>query len=530
MTEQDNATVNLREGKQEKFKTTIIDANNDDSTLRVLVTGASGFIGSRLVSRLTSSSIISSISNPHFLSAHQHNDGGNNKPTAKRRRQIICMTRDPKLLEDKIDNIKEKVEIVEADVMIYQQLVEALYGIDVAFYLIHSMEGSSSKEWKKFAQKDRKAAENFARAATECGVKRIIYLGGLVHDQDTRYQDLSEHMRSRIEVGKILKISSSSKVTILRAAVILGHGGGSFQMLKYLVERLPIMVCPKWVLTKSQPIAVDDVVTYLVKAMESKDTENKTLDIGGPDILTYVNMMKRYAKIINNRPLKILIIPFLTPRLSSYWVDLVTPVKASLARPLIDSLKYEAIVKDDSIKKIIPIKLKTFEEAIIAAKQEEEEEKEEEERIAEQPKITKTEQIERKERTSHWLNNKILIASLFLMAAVGSTYYIFNTRPEIFGFQLLALATLWYLAIVIALYFVSKGARLGAMISGVVGWVSLAFWIIDSLYTFMGQSVISTTTNPNYLMTLRNIVGPIIAAMVVAASHNVFHKIRIHSL
>ena len=173
-------------------------------------------------------------------------------------------------------------------------------------------------------------------------------------------------MRSRIEVGKILKISSSSKVTILRAAVILGHGGGSFQMLKYLVERLPIMVCPKWVLTKSQPIAVDDVVTYLVKAMESKDTENKTLDIGGPDILTYVNMMKRYAKIINNRPLKILIIPFLTPRLSSYWVDLVTPVKASLARPLIDSLKYEAIVKDDSIKKIIPIKLKTFEEAILA--------------------------------------------------------------------------------------------------------------------------------------------------------------------
>ena len=141
MTEQDNATVNLREGKQEKFKTTIIDANNDDSTLRVLVTGASGFIGSRLVSRLTSSSIISSISNPHFLSAHQHNDGGNNKPTAKRRRQIICMTRDSKLLEDKIDNIKEKVEIVEADVMIYQELVEALYGIDVAFYLIHSMEG-----------------------------------------------------------------------------------------------------------------------------------------------------------------------------------------------------------------------------------------------------------------------------------------------------------------------------------------------------------------------------------------------------
>jgi uncharacterized protein YbjT (DUF2867 family) len=141
-------------------------------------------------------------------------------------------------------------------------------------------------------------------------------------------------------------------------------------MLKYLVERLPIMVCPKWVLTKSQPIAVEDVVTYLVKSIDVKETEGREFEIGGPDVLTYVDMMKRYAKMIN-KSVRILIIPFLTPRLSSYWVDLVTPVKASLARPLIDSLKLEARVRDDSIKIMIPIQLKNFEESIKAANEEE---------------------------------------------------------------------------------------------------------------------------------------------------------------
>lgn len=134
-------------------------------------------------------------------------------------------------------------------------------------------------------------------------------------------------------------------------------------MLQYLVERLPVMVCPRWVLTKSQPISVDDVVIYLTKALEVKETEGRTFNIGGPDVLTYVDMMTRYASM-RNKMIRILIIPFLTPRLSSYWVDLVTPVSASLARPLIDSLKYEATVQDDSITKVIPIKLKSFEQAI----------------------------------------------------------------------------------------------------------------------------------------------------------------------
>ncbi len=326
--------------------------NSKGRTLKILVTGASGFIGSRVVYRLSLS--------------HSSEDN----------QEIICMTRNVKSLEGRFN---QDVKIVNADVTNYQQVVKAMSGVDVAFYLIHSMEGSS-KEWKKFAERDRLAAENFARAATECGVKRIIYLGGLSHGKDN---ELSEHLRSRKQVGEILK-TSDAKVTIFQAAVILGQGGGSFQMLEYLVERLPAMVCPKWVLTKSQPISVDDVVTYLVKAIDVKETEGRTFEIGGSDVLTYVDMMRHYAKMLN-KSIKIIIIPFLTPRLSSYWIDLITPVKASLARPLIDSLKHEATVKDDSIKEMIPIQLKNFEEAIKSAKEEQ----------------MQRERIARRERTSH---------------------------------------------------------------------------------------------------------------------------------
>jgi uncharacterized protein YbjT (DUF2867 family) len=170
----------------------------------------------------------------------------------------------------------------------------------------------------------------------------------LIHGESKEeYSKLSDHMRSRKEVGDILR-TSSTRVTIFRAAIILGQGGGSFQMLEYLVKRLPVMVCPKWVLTKSQPISVDDVVEYLVKSIDVKETEGRDFDIGGTEVLTYIEMMKRYA-IMLHKSIRI-IIPFLTPRLSSYWVDLITPVKASLARPLIDSLKHEATAKDNTIK------------------------------------------------------------------------------------------------------------------------------------------------------------------------------------
>jgi uncharacterized protein YbjT (DUF2867 family) len=378
------------------------------------------------------------------------------------------------------------------------------------------MEGSS-KEWKKFSQRDRLAAQNFAKAATECSVDRIIYLGGLIHEEGTEGNNealLSDHMRSRKEVGDILR-TSNARVTIFRAAVILGHGGGSFQMLEYLVKRLPLMVCPKWVLTKSQPISVDDVVEYLVRSIDVNETEGRDFDIGGIEVLTYLQMMKRYATMLKKH-IKIIIIPFLTPRLSSYWVDLITPVKASLARPLIDSLKYEATVRDEAIKKIIPLKLKTFEEAIKTAEEEEQQEQE----------------VKRKssgrQRTSHSLNNKLLIVSLFALAAIGSTYYMLDARPEVFHANWLTLSALWYLSIAFSLFFCFNRARLGAFTAGVIGWITLIFWLIDNLYTVSGKSLIATS--PNLMMTLRNFIGAGIAASVVVASHNIYHKIRVNGI
>ena len=451
--------------------------------IRILVTGASGFIGSRLVARFSTSSLDPLISNEY---------------------EVVCMTRNVESLNR---NYNENVKVIKADVMNYQELINVMSGIDVAFYLIHSMEGSS-KDWEEFAEKDRLAAENFATAATECGIKRIIYLGGL-SPTIGKEGELSEHLLSRNEVGKILK-KSSAKVTIFRAAVILGQGGGSFEMLQYLVERLPIMICPKWVLTRSQPIAIDDVITYLAKSVDIDETEGRTFDIGGSDLLTYMDMMRGYAKMIN-KSIRILIIPFLTPRLSSYWVDLITPVRASLARPLIDSLKHEAIVTDDSIKKIIPIKLRNFEEAITAA-------------VKEDRQIQKPRMV-RNGRTSRSLNNKVLIIFLFALAAVGSTYYMLNSRPEIFQIRWLVLSGLWYIGIMSSLYFVFKGARLGALTAGIIGWVTLAFWLTDVIYTVSGHSLISNS--PNLVMTIRNIIGSIIAAVVVATSHNIFHKMRV---
>ena len=458
-------------------------------SVKILVTGASGFIGSRVVSKLLSL-VPSSSSNKNY--------------------EILCLSRNRDSLKDRYWKHEDVLKIVEADVNNYPQLVKAMNGVNVAFYLIHSMEGLS-KKWKEFAQKDRTAAENFAKAATECGVERIIYLGGLIHGESREdYNKLSEHMRSRKEVGDILRTSTAG-VTIFRAAIILGQGGGSFQMLEYLVKRLPVMVCPKWVLTKSQPISVDNVVEYLVNSINVKETEGRDFDIGGTEVLTYLQMMKRYAKMLN-KSIRIIIIPFLTPRLSSYWVDLITPVRASLARPLIDSLKHEATVKDDTIKKLIPLRLRTFEEAVKAAEVEE--------------------KVKRKatgrQRTSHSFNNKLLIVSLFAMAVVGSTYYMLDARPEVFQISWLVLSGLWYLSIAFSLFFVFKGARLGTIIAGIIGWITLAFWLVDNIYTVSSNSLIATS--PDLIMTYRNFVGGIIAAIVVATSHNVYHKLRIYGI
>jgi uncharacterized protein YbjT (DUF2867 family) len=422
------------------------------------------------------------------------------------------MTRNAKSIKGISKNESNKdLKVVGADASKYSDLVSAMKGVDIAFYLIHSMEGSS-KDWKKFAERDRIAASNFANAATECGVKRIIYLGGLVHENEVQQDKLSEHMRSRLEVGQILS-RSTAKVTIFRAAIILGQGGGSFKMLQYLVERLPAMICPKWVLTRSQPIAIDDVITYLVKSIDTDTTEGKSFDLGGPDVMSYIDMMRRYGKMLN-KSIRIIIIPFLTPRLSSYWIDLITPVQASLARPLIESLKHEAVVRDDSIKHIIPLKLKKFEEAIDVARNEEKKQK---------SSVAKME-----EYVTHSISNKVLMISLILLALIGSTYYVLDARPEILNINWMILSSLWYFGIVFSIFFVRNGARLGAITAGIIGWITLAFWLTDNIYTISGESLLASS--PDIVMTIRNFIGAVVAGLVVASSHNVFHKIRIYGL
>lgn len=451
------------------------NSKNTKQNLRILVTGATGFIGSRIVKRL--------LANGHY--------------------KVRCMTRNPENIYELFNSTGDIIEIVKADASNYLELVEALKEVDVAFYLIHSMEGST-KKWQEFSKRDRIAAENFARAASETNTKRIIYLSGLI---DIKHKDLSEHMQSRKEVGDILR-TSKAEVTIFRAAVILGQGGGSFQMLQYLVERLPVMVCPKWVLTKSQPISVDDVVTYLIKSIELEDTANKDFDIGGPEILSYVDMMKRYSAILK-KPLKIVIIPFLTPRLSSYWVDLITPVKASLARPLIDSLKHEAVVHDNEIQKLIPIKLMNFEESIKTA-------------MKEQVRKAK---IIKKQKTSDSLNRKILIFSLISLGIIGATYYFLDNKNDLFTPLWIILAIVWYFGILFALFFVKDGARLGSLVAGIIGWITLFFWGFNNVYLIYDNSI--NLYYPNVLVAIRNVIGAIVAGLVIAASHNLFHKIRV---
>ncbi|MFV6028752.1 SDR family oxidoreductase [Streptomyces sp. NPDC056264] len=281
-----------------------------------LVTGASGYIGGRLV--------------PDLLEAGF---------------RVRCLARTPEKLRD--HPWAGEVEIVRGDVTDAETLAPAFRDVDVAYYLVHALGAGQG-----FERTDRTAAENFAREARSAGVGRLVYLGGLT-PRDVPDEELSPHLRSRAEVGRIL-LESGVPTTVLRAAVIIGSGSASFEMLRYLTERLPVMVTPSWVRTRIQPIAVRDVLRYLVGSARMPAEVSRAFDIGGPDILTYLGMMRRYAEVAGLPRRLIFPVPVLTPRLSSHWIGLVTPVPRSIARPLAESLRYEVVCGEHDIADFVP--------------------------------------------------------------------------------------------------------------------------------------------------------------------------------
>jgi len=241
-----------------------------------------------------------------------------------------------------------RCELVTGDVMDPLSLARAMDGCWAAFYLVHSM----NKATKDFAAADRQAARNMSLASDAAGLERIIYLGGLVPDDP----DISHHLRSRAEVGRILQ-AGGTPCTWLRAAMILGAGSASFELLRYLAERLPLMITPRWVRSKCQPIAIGDVLGYLRGCLEHEQVSGQTFDIGGPDIHSYEELFQIFAQEAGLRPRIIVPVPVLSPRLSSYWIHLVTPVPASLGRPLAEGLRNTVICRDNRIREIIPQEL-----------------------------------------------------------------------------------------------------------------------------------------------------------------------------
>ncbi|MBV9291194.1 MAG: SDR family oxidoreductase [Frankiales bacterium] len=282
--------------------------------MRVLVTGATGYVGGRLV--------------PALLA-----DG----------HEVRCFTRSPGRLRDL--PWRSQVDIAEGDVLDRAAVLDAMQDVDVAYYLVHAL-GTG----REFEQSDRRAAQTFANAADERGVGRAVYLGGLVPPGG----ELSPHLRSRREVGDIF-LRAATPAAVLQAAVILGSGSASFEMLRYLTERLPAMVTPRWVRNRVQPIAIRDVIRYLAGCATALPADvNRTFDIGGPDVLTYASMMQRYASLTGLGRRLIVPVPVLSPSLSSHWVGLVTPVPNAIARPLVESLRHEVVCGEHDIARWIP--------------------------------------------------------------------------------------------------------------------------------------------------------------------------------
>ena len=289
------------------------------NAMKVLVAGASGFVGRRLCPALVA-------------------DG----------HDVIAMTRDP----GRYDGAGTPVR---GDVHEPDTLVDAMHGCDAAYYLVHSLSDPD------FASKDAAAAKAFGAAAADAGLHRIVYLGGLGDDND----QLSEHLRSRREVEQLLA-DSGVPVTVLRAGIVVGHGGVSWELTRQLVEHLPAMITPRWVTTRAQPIAIADVVRSLVGVLTLPDAAGRTFEIGGPEVLPYIAMLRRLAAL-EGRSLPILPVPLLTPRLSSLWLALVTDVDTKTGRVLVDSMTNEVVVRDTSVQQLVPFELTSYEDAARAA-------------------------------------------------------------------------------------------------------------------------------------------------------------------
>jgi uncharacterized protein YbjT (DUF2867 family) len=287
--------------------------------MKVLVAGSSGFVGRRLCPALQTAG-----------------------------HSVQAMTRHP-------DTYSGAGTPVYGDVHEADSLAAALAGCDAAYYLVHSLGDAD------FTRRDADAAREFAQAAADAGLGRIIYLGGLGDDGD----DLSEHLRSRREVEHLLG-SAGVPVTTLRAGIIIGHGGISWEITRQLVEHLPAMITPRWVRTRTQPIAVGDVIRYLVGVLEEPAAEGRTFEVGGPDVLAYVDMLRRVA-VIEGRHLWVIPVPLLSPRLSSRWLSLVTNVDVPTGRSLIDSMSNEVLVRDTSIRELVDFEPMSYDDAVLAA-------------------------------------------------------------------------------------------------------------------------------------------------------------------